>query len=307
VSYHLVHGLVLHSQVPLPIPTVPAATPDVRFAVDLGRAPSAPPHHVRADDPEEPWSIERWGDGWYEIEFTERATFELGRDRIVLRADLTADPALVVHLLLDHVLPRVVSLRGDLMLHAAGAVGPSGDAHLLLGDTGAGKSTLATTLAAHGWGLLDDDGVRVTSVNGRFRAVPGYATVRLMPTAAAALLGNEATGRPIAKGRDKRSFLLEGHGMRLADGPAPIRGVYLLRRSEGAAPAVERRGAGEALGAIVEHAFHLTEDPKDITRKAFERAAALAASVPFHVLRHPEGFEHLARTVSFLEELDGTG
>jgi energy-coupling factor transporter ATP-binding protein EcfA2 len=307
VSYHLVHGLILHSHLPLPIPTVSAATPDVEFVVDLGRSPPGPSIHVRSDDPEEPWSIERWGAGWYEIEFTGRATFELDRGHIVLRADLTADPDLVVHLLLDHVLPRVVALRGDLMLHAAGAVGPSGDAHLLLGDTGAGKSTLAAMLAAHGWGLLDDDGVRVTAVDGRFRAVPGYATVRLMPTAATAVLGPEAMGRPIAKGRDKRSFLLDGHGLRLAGGPAPIRGVYLLRRSEGSAPAIERRGVGEALGAIVEHAFHSAEDPKDITRLAFERAAALAASVPFHVLRHPDGFDHLARTVGFLEELDGAG
>jgi hypothetical protein len=307
VSHHLVHGLVLHSRVALPIPTVPAAPHDVEFAVQPDRSSPGPAFHVRSDDPEDPWLIERWGDGWYEIEFTERATFAVIGDRIVLRADRTADPDLIVHLLLDHVLPRVVALRGDLMLHAAGAVGPSGDAHVLLGETGAGKSTLAAMLAAQGWGLLDDDGVRVTAVDGRFHAVPGYATVRLMPAAAAAVLGCGATGRPIGKGRDKRSYLLDGHGLRLAGGPAPIRGIYLIRRSEGPAPEIERRGVGDALGAIVEHAFHLAADPKDLTRLAFERASALATAVPFHVLRHLEGFDHLARTVSLLEELDGAG
>ena len=46
------------------------------------------------------------------------------------------------------------------MLHAAGAVGSSGCAHVLLGKTGAGKSTIVTELVAGGWSLLDDVGTR---------------------------------------------------------------------------------------------------------------------------------------------------
>ena len=56
-------------------------------------------------------------------------------------------------------------MRGDLMLHAAGAVGPSGRAHLVLGKTGAGKSTTVAGLVSAGWTLLDDDGIRIVETD----------------------------------------------------------------------------------------------------------------------------------------------
>lgn len=43
-----------------------------------------------------------------------------------------------------------------------------------------GKSTLGTAMAVQGWPLLDDDGIRVITVDGRAHAVPGYAGVRLL-------------------------------------------------------------------------------------------------------------------------------
>jgi hypothetical protein len=49
------------------------------------------------------------------------------------------------------------------MLHASGAVGPSGGAHLFLGNAGTGKSTIVTRLLTDGWLLLDDDGIRLTN------------------------------------------------------------------------------------------------------------------------------------------------
>ena len=177
------------------------------------------------------------------------ARFELSREEVVLLADESGDPDLVTHLLLDHVLPRVVALRGDLMLHGAGAVGPSGRAHLLLGPTGTGKSTLVTALAAGGWALLDDDGIRVLNVEGVPHAVPGYAGVRLLPDAAEAVLPGVVRGRPMARGHAKRRFAVDGLALRMADGPAPIAGLYVLERTANERPSVDRMGFGEAVGA----------------------------------------------------------
>lgn len=50
-------------------------------------------------------------------------------------------------------------LRGRYLLHAAGIVAPNGEAWILCGESGTGKSTLAYVLARHGWPLLGDDGV----------------------------------------------------------------------------------------------------------------------------------------------------
>jgi predicted ATPase len=64
------------------------------------------------------------------------------------------------------VLARVGALvrlreKGRYLVHAAGAVDPSGRAWLLAGDSGTGKSTLAYALSRAGWTILGDDGVLI--------------------------------------------------------------------------------------------------------------------------------------------------
>jgi hypothetical protein len=301
-----VHGLVVASPTALPLPEIGDESVDVAYRVGLESAALPAPSFSRGDDEDDPWVVEHWEGGRLVVEFTGSARFELSREEVVLLADESGDPDLVTHLLLDHVLPRVVALRGDLMLHGAGAVGPSGRAHLLLGPTGTGKSTLVTALGAGGWALLDDDGIRVLNVEGVPHAVPGYAGVRLLPDAAEAVLPGVVGGRPMARGHAKRRFAVDGLALGMAEGPAPIAGLYVLERTANERPSVDRMGFGEAVGAITEHGFHLADEPAAITREAFERASTLAAAVPVWRLRCAHGLEHLDRTLALLAELDAT-
>lgn len=297
-----IHGLALASEVELPLNRLSLRPPDVTYHVALGAPPLPASGHSRADDPDDPWAIEHWVDGRLAVEFSGWATFELSRDEVVLLTDDTEDPDLVVHLLLDHVLPRVVALRGDLMLHAAGAVGPSGRAHLFLGDTGAGKSTLATALATRGWPLLDDDGIRVTGSDGALVAVPGTPNVRLLPDAASVVLPAAPPGLPLSHDSPKRRFDADGRQLCLAAEPAPIAGVYLLQRPGTAS--MQRLDLADALAAIAAHGFHFAAEPTEITRQVFERASALAAATPVWRLLHPEGLENLDATVALVTEAD---
>jgi hypothetical protein len=280
---------------------VPADAVDITYAVALGSRTSFQASHSRPDNPDNPWVVEHWhGDGLV-VEFPGRASFELDREHVTLVADEADDPDLVIHLFLDHVLPRVVALRGDLMLHAAGAVGPRGRAHVFVGLGGTGKSTLATALAAAGWALLDDDGIRV--VDG-LKAVPGYAEVRLLPDAVEALVPSLMPGRPMAAGLAKRRFRVDGGCLRMAGRPTAIAAVYLLEPSEVAEPSVRRIGFGEATGMLAEHGFHLADEPEAISRQAFERASALAAAVPVWRLSYPPGLDRLGQTRALLVSLD---
>ena len=260
--------------------------------------------HSRADDPDDPWAIEHWMGTRLAVEFPGWATFELSSSDITLVRAETDDPDLVAHLLLDHVLPRVVSLRGDVMLHAAGAVGPSGRAHLFLGGTGAGKSTLVTQLASHGWALLDDDCIRVINIEKGFWAVPGAEGIRLLPDTAAAVLPGVQAGRPLSDSNPKRRFAIDGRLLRMATDATPIAGVYLLARIDVSQPSVERLGFGDSLSTITEHGFHMAEEPASITRQAFERASALAASTAVWRLFCPDNLGQLALTHALLADLD---
>ena len=299
---YLIHGLVLASEVELPLPVAATRPADVTYRVSLG-APSQAPIYSRADDPDDPWAVEHWIGGRLAVEFPRWATFELGRDDVALVADDTGDPDLVAHLLLDHVVPRVVALRGDLMLHGAGAVGPSGHAHVFLGKTGAGKSTIVAGLVSSEWELLDDDGIRVVETDHEMVAVPGAPSIRLLPEAADVLRAARP-GQRVASGHAKRRFSAESFGFRVARAPARVAGVYLLARSNVSKPRVERLGLALALSAIVEHGFHLADEPAAITRQAFERATALAAAAPIWRLLHPKGLDRLTETFTLITELD---
>jgi hypothetical protein len=306
-DYHcVIHGLVLASEVDLPVPRIEPRPADITYRVALDRT-LPPSSHIRSDDPDDPWYVEHWIGSRLAVEFPGRATLELSRSEVALVRDGTDDRDLVMHLLLAHALPRVVSLRGDLMLHAAGAVGPSGQAHLFLGKTGAGKSTVVTGLVAAGWSLLDDDGIRVTDTGRGLRAVPGAAGVRLLPDVAAALIPDVEPGRPIASGHPKRRFAADGRRLRLAVDPAPIAGVYLLERTGTSEPSVERLGFAHALSAIVEHGFHVADEPAAIARQAFERASSLATAAPVWRLSSPFGLGELAATTALICSLDEAG
>lgn len=303
---YTVHGLVVSSEVELPIPEfdAPIGPPDLAYRVALNSAPLPPPTHSRDDGTDAPWSLEQWIGDRLVVEFPGWATFELFTDGVNLLAEPCDDPDMVAHLLLDHIVPRVVSLRGDLMLHAAGAVGPSGRAHLFLGPTGAGKSTLATALAAGGWPLLDDDGIHVVEHAGVPYAQPGYAGVRLLPDSAAAVLTGVPAGRPMARGHDKRRFAVDGEHLTMNPGPAPIAAIYALQRTDDSTASLERIGLAAALTAIVGQTFHFADEPQAITRKAFEQASALAIAVPVWRLHNPSGLHRLGDTKALIAQLD---
>lgn len=307
---YVAHGVTLRSEVALPIDEAASGpTFDVRCRVDP--KPHEPTHvrHRRPDDPddpEDPFVMELWTDAGLAVEFPGSATFAVAEDEIVVILDETDDPDLLAHLLLDHVLPRVIDLRGDLMLHASAAVGPGGRAQVFVGPAGAGKSTLAVALGVAGWDLVNDDGVRVTqaSPQAAWCAVPGYADVRLLPDAARHVVPTLASAGPMAKGSDKHRYPVDGSVLHMAESPAPIAAINVLVRAEVAEPHVETLGLAEAVTVIAEHAFHLAPEPELITRQAFEKASALAGSVAVRRLVIPDDLEHLGQVAAFLSALE---
>jgi len=255
----------------------------------------------RQDAPDDPWAVELWlSDGRIDVEFTDVAAFEIDSRSVDLVLDDADDPDMLVHLLLDHVLPRVIALRGDLMLHAAGAVDPAGVGHVFLGGTGQGKSTLSVALAAMGWGLLDDDGIRVTKVDGVPHAVPGYSVARLLPDAIAGVLPTVEPGLPMAAGHPKRRVAVDGD-LGMAMSPAPVAHAYVLQRTESPTPSVVPLSLRDAVDAVVRHGFHLDHDHGAVLRRTFEQASGFAATVPVSTLHVPHGLHRLAEVAALID------
>jgi hypothetical protein len=80
--------------------------------------------------------------------------------------------------MIHHFLPHLLSLRGQLVLHAA-AVVVGGRAHLILGRAGIGKSTLAHYFSKAGYLVLSDDAVLIQKKGGKYFTSASTPMVRL--------------------------------------------------------------------------------------------------------------------------------
>lgn len=235
MSFYRAHGLLIASDVPLPLPVSTPGTPDLT----LTRAADREVPHARPP-----------GDRLAEIARPNHTLFyTLARsdDQVVLRypalCDFVGDPAfarVAVHLhpgADEGLLPVLIAgallamhlmLHNRLVLHAS-AVQVDDRAVAFVGKSGMGKSTLATALSLEGYPLLSDDLLRVDA---ELLVYPGATETRLRP-AARSLAGT--AGHETADGR-----LALTPGL-LADGPLPLAACVIPGPSREATEVTVRR------------------------------------------------------------------
>lgn len=196
------------------------------------------------------------------------------------------DQDTVDHLLDDHVAPRIVAAGGDLVLHASANV-IDGRLAVLLGQTGAGKSTLAASLHAAGHPLLGDDAVVVSGAEDVPAGEAVYPSLRLYRESIEQVFGGGIATSAMAFYSDKR------HVAAGCTPPAaarfPLGAIFILAQGEGDVTLAPIPPA-DACIALVENSFAL--DPMDraaaMARMAI--AARLAARLPAYELAYPYDF-----------------
>lgn len=116
----------------------------------------------------------------FSIENETQCVFEVAPDGRTLHSWSlpSVHPEDVVELCSEPVMRTVLSRLGYPALHAA-ALSRNGQAILVMGQKGAGKSTLASALQQEGWTLLADDLVRVAKIENSWRAFPGVRRNKL--------------------------------------------------------------------------------------------------------------------------------
>jgi hypothetical protein len=284
-------NLVLESSLPLPELQRCAGPPNCR--IDLEPAPPSAgdawpcrsPREIRKQD----------GGHGYTIDFAGAARFEVsaGGDRVCCRPAAGASDAALRHLLLDQVLPRVLCLRGLLVLHATALRAPGGRAVAFLGASGAGKSTLAASLVAAGWRLVADDALVIEDGEDGPTAVPTYPGLRLWPDTAAWLASGSKPADPMAaKLRvDPASF---GGSHVFSTTPASLARVYVVDDEIGSGPpTVDPIGAGEALRRAFEEELRLADADRPSLQASLDRIATSGVLPLFRRLSYRRVFEGL--------------
>lgn len=203
--------------------------------------------------------------------------------------------------LVARVLPLAALLGGHEVLHASGVV-LDGSGVGFLGQSGAGKTSLAIRLALRGLPMLTDDLLSISRSASAVLAHPGTMQVGIRH-AEHELLNHgerERLGGPVDRG-DKFYGLVDA-----SSGPVPLRILYLLQRRRDASEirfAVEEPPDPRALlGASFFAQLELTESrlllQLDLCSRLAQQAVVIRAVVPRHVnaAALAAEIEHHART-----------
>jgi hypothetical protein len=244
------------------------------------------------EDSREVWlRFARTGDG-YLLRFSSCGDFFVSADgaRIQCRPLPGTPDVTVRHLLLDQVLPLVLSRRERIVLHASAVLTGHG-VIAFAGKTGQGKSTLAASLARDGCSLVSDDCLVLRTENGEWTALPSYPGVRLWPSTAGEVLREDMPTAEVAHYTLKRR-ICDAAVLPYASGPAQLRRLFFLADDVGEV-LFERLPPRRAFMALVEFAFNLDIQDTVFLRKQFDTVGRLTADVPADAIHYPREFSAL--------------
>jgi energy-coupling factor transporter ATP-binding protein EcfA2 len=177
-----------------------------------------------------------------------------------------------------------------------------GNAVLVIGHRGAGKSTLVAALARHGVRVLGDDAVRLRETPGGWEVLPSYPGIRLWPDSTEWLKVDPRELTPMADESDKLRWAPDKlRWAPHADGsPSPLPLLSHLVFLEGP-PASGRAEISlssprSALLAILEHSFYLSPMSREDGPR-FELMGRVVDRYPIHTLRHEQNYTCLDEVI----------
>lgn len=293
-----------------PVPAVDDdRRPDVVFICS-----GAPPQGVDWQDAQRVDAQGRRADGEADFDFvrfefhdavriTGAMDFHVYDDRIHCHLHDERHRYLVEVALLGMVFALWLERRGVPTLHAAVSV-VHGGAVGFLGNKGGGKTTLTTALLAAGHSFLADDLLALSERDATVVVERGVPALRLWPEQIAHFVGGQQTFPLVHPDFPKCRVDVPAAFGRFADGPAPLRRLYVPQRlPEGSQDVViEPLAAQDALIELVRHSFL----PREVQRYGWQQRrlqsfAAVLASVAVMRLRYPSGYARLAEVVAAVE------
>lgn len=310
---YLLFDTPVHSQIPLPeLPRLPdyrGDTPAVTIRwIAAGRADTDDFHTCHEWRTEQGRLLCRCSrrDTDYLLSFPQQADFhiEAGGNINCVPAPGVAQ-GLLRHLLLNQVLPRYLAHTGEQLLHASAVTLANGATIAFLGESGFGKSTLASYCHLNGAQFIDDDCILLRSGEGGLRIAGGVPTLRLYQDSLRALGHNPAGFARYAGGRtDKLQMSLAGQQMHPVTPPI-LQALFLLGApgdvpADGAVTIAPASGQ-VALMSLVRGAFNLNPADKSTLRRMFQhRAQILAEGLPVYHLNYPRAHRVLPQVLQAL-------
>lgn len=312
--HYRLYGMSVRADQPLPpLPPAPPAAPEVEVEL-VGRglwpAPPGAPHLALG-----PLSAWRPAGG---VEL--RYRFAAGQLALQITADGARvragwgdgiDPADVVPFLLGPGLGAALRLRGVSCLHGAAAIVPAG-AVVIIGASGAGKSTTVAALLRAGWPLLADDIAALDEAAGRFQVRPGYPALRVAAANTAPLAALASGIYPLWSDPEldeRRRYVDLAGTAAYAPAPAPLAAIYLLAPRVPGAPraTLTRLTPREALPELMANLYTQRMLLPHERADSFAFCARLAAAAPVSRVAAPDDLARLPQLVADLAAHSSAG
>ena len=230
--------------------------------------------------------------GGYLLRFLSYGDFFVSADTLKIQCrPLPGTPEVTVrHLLLDQVIPLVLSRRERIVLHASAVLTRHG-VIAFVGKSGQGKSTLAASFAREGCALVSDDCLVLRAEHGGWTAIPSYPGVRLWPLTVEEVLHEDTPTWDVAHYTIKRR-LEDTNVLPYASGPAPFRRLFFLADDAGEVT-LEKLHPGRTIMALVEFAYNLDIKDTVFLRRQFDTVVRLTVEVPAYAVHYPREFAAL--------------
>jgi hypothetical protein len=198
--------------------------------------------------------------------------------------------------LLGQVLSFALVKQGHEPLHAT-AVVVDGKAVAFLGDSGYGKSTLASAFVEAGYPVLTDDLLLIREIDGICTGFPGPARLKLFPEVARRFLPRQADGTLMNPDGPKLIIPLEQ--AQACRQPVPVHAFYVL---DEAPPAVcdvtlARLTDRESLIELIRSAFNIRLVNPRRSYQQFLAAQRLVPSIPVKRLTYARRLEILPQVL----------
>jgi hypothetical protein len=215
---------------------------------------------------------------------------------ILVDVEPSTDAALVRHALLGPVMAPALWQRGAFTLHAS-VLAIHGRAVAFVGESGAGKSTVAGAVYAAGHTLVSDDLAAIPWRDEPVCVLPGFPRLRMFQDTLRGL-GEDPSAHPVVHALlpEKRSK----HAERFADVPVPLARIYVLRAAEAVGSTLLSKQ--QAMIELMRHSYAAYQlAPLVGFARHMEMAAQVARSVPVHYLERPRDFARLPELVRYVE------
>lgn len=216
--------------------------------------------------------------------------------RIDVDPDSEADPAQLQGNLLGNALAVLLYQRKRLLLHAS-VVSINRRGVAFLGDSGAGKSSIAAAFLAKGYKLLVDDLASIDMVENSAWVDPGFPYIKLSNDALGLFASNPEQLVFMEEVDEKKSYLIEelSNGNRIA-----LERIFVIK--SGVEVGLEPFNAQQALLELMRYSI-----PPSMVRlnhvAHFKRCIELIRIIQVQGIKRPLSLAHLSDLVTKVEEI----